>query len=93
MQPGKQTRMTTAPCEFWYKSLSGMFNAMIVSKFQHHSCILNACSFSLLYSACTKIAENLEEEKRYLYASSLDSRHTLGFTLDLYHRYCIQAKV
>ena len=35
----------------------------------------------------------MEEEKQYLHSASLDGRHTIGFTFDLYHKYCQQAKV
>lgn len=39
------------------------------------------------------MAKGVDEEKEKLTASSYDGRHTLGFTFDLYHAYCAQAKV
>lgn len=40
-----------------------------------------------------KVASGVHEEKDYLLATAYDGQHTLGFTFDLYHAYCTQAKV
>lgn len=44
-------------------------------------------------SLSQRMSEASEEEKLYLYSQSLDGRHTVGINFDLYHRYCLQAKV
>ena len=48
---------------------------------------------SPLYSVLQKLVEGMDEEKQYLHSASLDGRHTIGFTFDLYHKQCQQAKV
>jgi len=40
-----------------------------------------------------KLQKGLEEDKQLMCVSSLDSRHSLGFTLDLHHCLCEQIKV
>jgi hypothetical protein len=44
-------------------------------------------------SVLQKLVEGMDEEKQYLHSASLDGRHTIGFTFDLYHKQCQQAKV
>ncbi|XP_064400041.1 sorting nexin-6-like [Halichondria panicea] len=43
-------------------------------------------------STFQRLGEGLDEEKQSLHSKSLDSRHTIGMTFDLYHRYSLQAK-
>ena len=44
-------------------------------------------------SAINKLVEGQVENKVQLHSVAMDARNSLGFTLDLYHKYGVQARV